>query len=119
MVEVVEFKKWSNRMAKLRLEHKKKSWRIVTVYSQNTKEMQTITEGIEEREEGFLILGGHFNARVGEEGDPFKEMMTEEKEEKRSKDKNVNRGKDTNRGTERQRSVHSQWMFWARGRVDI
>ena len=66
--------------------------RIVTVYSQNTKEiMQTITEGIEERQEGRLILGGDFNARVGEQGGPFKEMMTEEKEERRSKDKNMNR----------------------------
>lgn len=94
-LEVVAFKKWSNQMAELRLKHKRKNWRIVTVYSQYTKEtMQTITEGIEEREEGCLILGGDFNARVGEEGGPFKEMMTEEiegREERRSKDKKINR----------------------------
>ena len=83
-LEMAEFKKWSNQMAEIKLEHKKKNWRIVTVYSQNTKEiMQTITEGIEEREEGRLIMGGDFNARVGEQGGPFKEMMTEEKEERR------------------------------------
>ena len=91
-LEMVEFKKWSNQMTEIKLEHRKKNRRIVTVYSQNTKEiMQTITDGIEEREDGRLILGGDFNTRVGEQEGPFKEMMTEEKEERRSKDNNMNR----------------------------
>ena len=42
------------------------------------------------RRNNSVILRRDFNARVGE-GDPFKEMMTEEREKRRSKDKNVKR----------------------------
>lgn len=47
-----------------RIKHKKKRWRIMTVYSQNVKEtMITILDGIEETQEDVLIIGGDWNSR--------------------------------------------------------
>lgn len=41
----------------------------MAVYSQNVKEIiNKIEEGMEENEEGVLIIGGDWNAKTGKEG---------------------------------------------------
>lgn len=69
-----------------------RDWRVLTVYSQKIEEtMKEIVEGIEEEEEEALLIGGDFNARVGDEGGPFREIMPENGRKRKSKDKMVNR----------------------------
>jgi hypothetical protein len=46
---------------------KQKKWRIVTIYSRSMKETKRIIEErVKEQEEGTLVIGGDFNARIGE-----------------------------------------------------
>lgn len=72
--------------------NKRNKWKIVTVYSQNIEEtLDTLMEEINEEEEGYLILGGDFNARTGEEGGPIGALRGEEKELRKSKDKVINK----------------------------
>lgn len=90
-VKVNEFKEWDKRIGELRATIMGRSWRILTIYSQNMDEsLKMISERIEEREKESLILGGDFNARVREEVEHFTEMLTEEKTKRRSKYKKVN-----------------------------
>lgn len=67
-------------------------WRIFTVYSQNVTEiMNEITKGMEETEEECLIIGGDFNARMGEKGGPIREENEEEHRTRKSKNKIINK----------------------------
>lgn len=74
--------------------YNKNRWRIVTVYSQNNEEtMDKIRKEIEEEKEDYLLLGGDFNARTGEEGGPIgmgNRTERKEEEKRRSKDKVIN-----------------------------
>jgi hypothetical protein len=55
---------------------KQKKWRIVTIYSRSMKETKRIIEErVKEQEEGTLVIGGDFNARIGGKG----RRMEEEK----------------------------------------
>lgn len=44
------------------------------MYSQDIKEMDIITEKIEEREEKYLMIGGNYNARTGNKGRLIEEL---------------------------------------------
>lgn len=44
------------------------------MYSQDIKEMDIITEKIEEREEKYLMIGGNYNARTGNKGGLIEEL---------------------------------------------
>lgn len=58
----IEFKEMSYRAAEVKTEHDRNRWRIITLYSQDTKEiMNTIMDQIQEEEEEYLVIGGHFN----------------------------------------------------------
>lgn len=90
-LEVTEFMTWSRQVAELKVGIGEKIWRILVMYSQSIEEtMKIIKTGIEEREEECLVLGGDFNARVGEEGGPFREIGNEQMEDGRSKYKIMN-----------------------------
>jgi hypothetical protein len=48
---------------------KQRKWRIVTIYSRSMKETKRIIEErVKEQEEGTLVIGGDFNARIGVKG---------------------------------------------------
>jgi len=67
-------------------------WRIITVYSQNIEEMlDSLMEEIEEEKEGYLMIGGDYNARTGNEGGPIVTDKKKGKEIRRSRDKVMNR----------------------------
>ena len=89
---VTEFRGCRERIAEVRIKVGGRDWRVLTVYSQKIEEtMREIAEGIEEEKEEALLIGGNFNARVGEEGGPFREIASENGRERKSKDKIVNR----------------------------
>lgn len=78
-------------------------WKIVTIYSQNVEEpLETLMEEIQEAEKGYLMVGGDFNARTGNEGGPIGTGGKKEEEIRKSKDKMINReGRILNRIKER------------------
>jgi len=72
--------------------HNKNKWRIITVYSQNIEEtLDSLMEKIEEKKEDYLMIGGDYNARTGNEGGPIVTGKKKEKEARRSRDKVTNR----------------------------
>lgn len=74
------------------LVYNKKKWRIITLYSQNIKEiLEDIMREVKEEEEEFLMIGGDFNARTGNEGGPIGTEEKKEEEGRRSKDKVINK----------------------------
>lgn len=78
----------------IKFTHNKNRWRIVTIYSQDMEEtMEKLKEEIEEDKKGFLIIGGDFNARTGEEGGPIETRQKNENVGRKSKDKIINREK--------------------------
>lgn len=86
----MEYKEWSDNIVERRIRYDEREWRVMTVYSQNVKEiMHTISEGMEKNEEGVLLIGGDWNARTGEEGGWINEVVKKERERK-SKDKVTN-----------------------------
>ena len=69
---------------RIRIQNEK--WRVITVYSRDMKETkEELDQIIEEREVEKLIIGGDFNARIGQEGGDFR--MEEKNDVRRSKDK--------------------------------
>jgi exonuclease III len=51
------------------VKRKQRKWRIVTIYSRSMKETKRIIEErVKEQEEGTLVIGGDFNARIGGKG---------------------------------------------------
>lgn len=51
----------------MKLEYNEKKWRIITIYSQNIKEMmESMKEEVKEGEEEYLILGGAILTREQE-----------------------------------------------------
>lgn len=69
----------------------KKKWRIVTLYSQDIKEALDIIKEIKEEVEEYLMIGGDFNARTGNEGGLIGEGEKKEEKRRRSKDKIINK----------------------------
>lgn len=62
------------------------------MYSQNIGEsLECLFEKVKEEDEGFLILGGDFNARTGCEGGPIGTGKREEEPLRRSRDKVINK----------------------------
>lgn len=53
--------------------------------------MESSKNEIKEKEEGYLILGGDFNARTEREGEPIGRRGRKEEEARRSRDKTINR----------------------------
>lgn len=87
----LEYKEWNDNIVERRIRHREKEWRLLTVYSQNVKEiLDTISEGMEENEEEILIIGGDWNARTGKEGGWINETTEKEEETRKSKDKVIN-----------------------------
>lgn len=51
----------------MKLEYNEKKWRIITIYSQNIKEMmESMKEEVKEGKEEYLILGGAILTREQE-----------------------------------------------------
>lgn len=71
------------------------TWRLITVYSQNNKEiLENIERNIEKREEEHLIIGGDFNARTDDRGGPREEEGDTWRRKtwaRKSKDKVINK----------------------------
>lgn len=64
----------------------------ITLYSQNIKEaLGEVMKEMKEEEEGYLMIGGDFNARTGKEGDPIGAGEKKEEERRKSKDKIINK----------------------------
>jgi hypothetical protein len=58
------------------VKRKQRKWRIVTVYSRSMKETKRIIEErVKEQEEGTLVIGGDFNARIGGKGRRMEEQQ--------------------------------------------
>lgn len=84
----VKAKEINKEAMQISLTHKKNKWRIVTLYSSNIEEiLEAIMKEIQEEEEGHLTLGGDFNARTGEEGEPIRK----EEKKKREEDQRTNK----------------------------
>ena len=71
-----------------------KTYRIMTIYSKADDEediWQILKEGIEDWEEEAIMVGGDFNARIGDKGAWIKDFIEEEEQNKRSsKDRTFN-----------------------------
>lgn len=73
-----------------RIRYNEKQWRVMTVYSQNVKEIMTTTsDGMEENEEDVLIIVGDWNTRTENEGGWINEDLDKENSRK-SKNKIMN-----------------------------
>ena len=73
-----------------KIEYNDKTYRIMVVDNQDTKETwKEIEERVDGREEEVMIIGGDWNAKTGEEGKPINKNLGKEKN-KRSKDKTIN-----------------------------
>jgi hypothetical protein len=58
------------------VKRKQRKWRIVTIYSRSMKETKRIIEErVKEQEEGTLVIGGDFNARIGGKGRRMEEQQ--------------------------------------------
>lgn len=89
-IENLEYREQSENVVEWRLRHNRKQWRVMTVYSQNVKEvMNSILDRIEKNEEDVLIIGGDCNARTENEGGWINEDFERENSRK-SKDKIIN-----------------------------
>lgn len=78
----VKAKEINKEAMQISLTHNKNKWRIVTLYSRNIEEiLEAIMKEIQEEEEGHLMLGGDFNARTGEEGEPVRKEERKKREE--------------------------------------
>lgn len=64
----VKIREINENAMEIKLTRNKNKWRIITLYSQNMKEMESVKNEIKEEEEGYVMLGGDFNARTGEGG---------------------------------------------------
>ncbi|XP_076673700.1 uncharacterized protein LOC143371907 [Andrena cerasifolii] len=69
-----------------RIKIQNEKWRIITVYSRDMKETEEeLDQIIEKKDVEKLIIGGDFNARIGQEGGDFR--IEEKHGVRRSKDK--------------------------------
>jgi hypothetical protein len=58
------------------VKRKQRKWRIVTIHSRSMKETKRIIEErVKEQEEGTLVIGGDFNARIGGKGRRMEEQQ--------------------------------------------
>jgi hypothetical protein len=58
------------------VKRKQRKWSIVTIYSRSMKETKRIIEErVKEQEEGTLVIGGDFNARIGGKGRRMEEQQ--------------------------------------------
>jgi len=70
----------------------KEKWVVITIYNGGEwkdleKNLQEVSEGIEQTEESIVIIGGDFNIRTGELG-----CSTEGREDRKSRDKTIGNG---------------------------
>ncbi|XP_025074790.1 uncharacterized protein LOC112552838 [Pogonomyrmex barbatus] len=91
-IKLINTRKISKGMAEMEVVHGGSRWRIVTVYSHCIEEtMEVLLEGIQEEKESHLIIGGDFNARTGNRGEPIEARERKGEEVRKSKDKVINR----------------------------
>ena len=91
-IEETKIRGINKQVAEVEIIHNKNRWKIFVIYSQNVEEiMESIKETMPEEEEDYVLIGGDFNARTGNEGGPI--VYDEEKgeEKRKSKDKIINR----------------------------
>lgn len=53
--------------------------------------LEEVKKEVQEEEEGYLIIGGDFNARTGNAGGPIEDEKEKVEEKRRSKDKVINK----------------------------
>lgn len=86
------FRELSHNIAEIGLKYNGNRWRIVTVYSQDIEEnMNILTDQIHEEEEEYVMIGGDYNARTGNEGGPIREDNGRIRTSRDSRDKEVNK----------------------------
>ena len=90
--EEIKMRKINKQVTEVEIIHNKNRWKIFVIYSQNVEEiMESIKETMPEEEEDYVLIGGDFNARTGNEGGPI--VYNEDKgvEKRKSKDKIINK----------------------------
>lgn len=106
----IEYKEISDSIVERKIVYNDKTYRVIVVYNQDTKETRKeIEERVEGREEEVMIISGDWNARTGEGGGSINEDLRKEKS-KQSKDKTIHmEGRTLRKYLEERGLDDSQW----------
>ena len=88
----IKVKEISKRTVEIEISHNRARWKIFVIYCQKMEEtLGELEENIKEEEEGYIMIGGDYNARTSKEGGPIVHGVEKGKEARKSKDNIINK----------------------------